>query len=152
MSESRIPEAVSSSACLVDVFIIATMGERVDIIGFDGENDRGETDEVGVTLEHRITPEEGGFLAQLRATTEAPLFNISVIVGAQYSANIDDKAWFDDEEATSEFMDRMALFQLWPYLRQEIQHLTMRMGLEPVVIPLYRPKPMLGVAPPSDEQ
>lgn len=64
------------------------------------------------------------------ATAEAK-FKLSAI--ATY---VKDTPFSADETAVRDFMEKVALFAVWPYLRAQLQTLSVGLSLEPITLPV----------------
>lgn len=68
------------------------------------------------------------------------LFSISCSFDLDYEV---EQGYQPDVQAINAFKDGNAIFNCWPYARECVQNITMRMGLRPPALPLLRmaPKP-----------
>ncbi len=72
------------------------------------------------------------------------LFNINLHIDLRYLLDIEDEQQFVDDFQTeiNEFVKRNALINAWPYAREAISSLTVRMGFPSLTIPTYKYTPI----------
>ena len=73
-----------------------------------------------------------------------PMARISLVVAAAYQVN--DEALFArlSKEDTDAFAGANAIRQVWPYVRELCQSLSLRMGVTPIILPLLSPIIAIG--------
>jgi hypothetical protein len=84
---------------------------------------RSDTESIGCRFRHRVEL-RGGDNDSAHATVEIEhLITFALESGPPPS-----------EDAISEWIDRNVFFMLYPYLRESVQSMTLRLGLDPVVL------------------
>lgn len=136
----------AARAELVDIVLYRVDAHRKDE---DASMPRPDSDvEPKVELNHRVLSGDDGFVIQVRMSVDAPDVGCLMNVGAHYRATVDD-SWFEDSDQVARFVQQVTLFQVWPYLRHELHSLASRLGVQPMILPLYRPNAALKTDDPA---
>jgi len=120
------------------------IGKHVHSFAFD---ETRRTLKVYIGVDVRIGPETAG-----RANESSrALAKVSVVFALSYQMNVAPPPAEIRDVLFSSFAEINGTYNGWPYIREQIQAITSKMGLPPIVLPVHRiPKPAAN-PPPSVE-
>lgn len=133
-AEIRGIARVAGAAELEHIELVELVVRRVQV---PDDANQGELD-VNVAGRHVLAdmPRSLTIFLNVKLTTVPPTLDMQLVLELRYSL----KSAISEPEAKA-FGQYNAAFNAWPYLRELVHSMSMRMGLPPMVVPLLKSSP-----------
>lgn len=135
---------VYSLTCEQDNELKKTGNKKIDInLTHNVEKVMVEGFNLLVRIEFDVKAIEAREAAKTEELKPDVLFNINLHLDLKYGLEMEDEDLFlkDFEAELNEFVKNNALINAWPYVRETISSLTVRMGFPSLIIPTYKYTP-----------
>ena len=131
-SSDQVPLVATIEEMVAELNLAQIQFYELGIIYEDGHVSDGQPTDVKVEIVTSIRRQDDGIDFRARFTLPYPSGQVVVDAAAQYNSA---GPRIFDEDATYEFADNIALMTLFPYIRQAVNDLGIRVG-SPIVLPI----------------